>query len=85
MLIGAPAWPNASCDDGTSRVTPQRACFARRVEIVTPVAALERQWLLQWVLAWAGLSAVWRAEDGDDARSKLEVAPRAAAALGIVE
>jgi streptomycin 6-kinase len=59
--------------------------FARRVEIVTHAAAIDRQRLLQWVLAWAGLSAVWRREDGDDARSTLDVARLAAAALGIVE
>ncbi|VVE28291.1 hypothetical protein PFI31113_03471 [Pandoraea fibrosis] len=59
--------------------------FARRVEIVTHAAAIEHERLLQWVLAWAGLSAVWHAEDGGDARGTLAVARLAAAALGIVE
>ena len=35
------------------------SCFARRVDVMVEVAGLDRVRLLQWVLAWAGLSAAW--------------------------
>ncbi|VVE53578.1 hypothetical protein PHO31112_04863 [Pandoraea horticolens] len=77
-------YANLFCNpDGETALTP--GVFVRRVDIVTHAAALDRQRLLQWVLAWAGLSAVWRMEDGDDAQSALDVARLAAATLGIVE
>lgn len=60
--------------------------FARRVDIVTQAAAIEPRRLLQWVLAWAGLSVVWMLEDdhgrlGCEAEGRLDVARLAAAAL----
>lgn len=77
-------YANLFCNpDGDTAIAP--GVFARRVEIVTRAAAIDAQRLLLWVLAWAGLSAVWRREDGDDARRTLDVARLAGAALGIVE
>ncbi|AWQ04288.1 APH(6) family putative aminoglycoside O-phosphotransferase [Bordetella bronchiseptica] len=55
--------------------------FAARVALVAQEAGLERQRLLQWILAWAGLSAVWHLEDGTCAHIALQVARMAAAAL----
>ncbi|WP_370628309.1 aminoglycoside phosphotransferase family protein [Bordetella sp. BOR01] len=55
--------------------------FERRLDIVAGEAGLERHRLLQWILAWAGLSAIWRQQDGADAAGTLQVAERAAAAL----
>lgn len=43
--------------------TPGR--LARRVDMVADAAHLDRKRLLNWILAWAGLSAVWLMEVGD--------------------
>ncbi|HEX2077568.1 MAG TPA: aminoglycoside phosphotransferase family protein [Longimicrobium sp.] len=40
--------------------------LARQVEVVAEAAGLERTRLLKWVLAYAGLSAAWTLEEGDD-------------------
>lgn len=58
------------------------ACFAHRVETVAQCANLERRRLLQWVLAWAGLSAAWMLEDNIEPAVPLGVAQLAASALG---
>lgn len=57
--------------------------FSRQVAVIAEAAGLERGRLLQWVLAYAGLSAAWFLEDGDHAGadSQLQVAGLAAAAL----
>jgi streptomycin 6-kinase len=38
--------------------------FARRLAIVVETARLDRTRLLQWLVAWCGLSAVWVLNDG---------------------
>lgn len=55
--------------------------FARRVAVVTEAAGLERKRLLQWILAWAGLSAAWCLSDGGPPETALAVAALAAAEL----
>jgi streptomycin 6-kinase len=55
--------------------------LAHRVELIAKAAALERARLLQWILAWAGLSAVWLLDDGVSPESPLRVAELAAAEL----
>ncbi|GEO17496.1 hypothetical protein MAE02_51920 [Microvirga aerophila] len=56
--------------------------FARRLDIVTAAAGLERRRLLRWILAWTGLSAAWFLGDGDPlAAIDLQVAALAAAEL----
>jgi len=57
--------------------------FERQVKIVAKAAGLERRRLLQWVLAFAGLSAAWFLEDNDTqaAEGQLQVAKLAAYAL----
>ncbi|MBK5408710.1 3'-kinase [Pseudomonas sp. TH34] len=59
------------------------ARFARQVEIIVGAAGLERQRLLQWVVAHAGLSAAWFLEDDQRHRAdrELEVARLAQCAL----
>lgn len=53
-------------DDGAFACSPER--FARRLALVTQGAGLERRRLLQWIIAWTGLSAVWQiAVDGSPA------------------
>ncbi|WP_285418724.1 aminoglycoside phosphotransferase family protein [Pseudomonas sp. efr-133-TYG-5] len=72
-LICNPELPTAS--------DPQR--FHRQVEVIAEAARLERRRLLQWVLAFAGLSAAWFLEDDQQtaAAGQLQVAQLAAAAL----
>ncbi len=55
----------------------------RRVEQVCRLAGLERRRLLQWILAWAGLSAAWFMEDGQAADIDFRVAELAARALDL--
>jgi streptomycin 6-kinase len=56
--------------------------LARQADVVAAAAGLERGRLLRWVLAFAGLSAAWSLEDGDDPVQALAVAELAAAELG---
>lgn len=60
-------------------VLPER--FRRRLEIVTARSGQERRRLLQWILAYTGLSAAWIINDGDDPLVDLTVASFAAAEL----
>ncbi|WP_019584818.1 aminoglycoside phosphotransferase family protein [Deinococcus apachensis] len=57
--------------------------LARQAHVVAEAAGLDRGRLLQWVLAYAGLSVSWWLEDGrhDEAEPVLEVARIAAAEL----
>ena len=48
--------------------------LARQATIVANAAGLERNRLLKWVLAYAGLSAAWSLEDGDDPSLALAIA-----------
>lgn len=60
-------------------VDPAR--FARRVMLVAETARIDRRRLLQWILAWAGLSAVWMMEDALPADTRVEVGRLAASLL----
>ncbi|KVL58194.1 3'-kinase [Burkholderia cepacia] len=62
-------------------VDPAR--FTQRVVCVADAARLDRRRLLQWILAWSGLSAVWLMEDGLPPDTRLAVAQLAAHALGL--
>lgn len=57
--------------------------LSRQLDVVAQASRLERIRLAQWVLAWAGLSASWFAEDGatEKAQSTLNIAKIAAAEL----
>lgn len=57
--------------------------FHRQIEVIAHAAGLERRRLLQWVLAFAGLSAAWFLEDRDNlaAAGQLQVANLAACML----
>jgi streptomycin 6-kinase len=55
--------------------------LARQVGVVVEAAGLERKRLLQWILAWAGLSAAWWLQDGESPASDFLVAELAAAEL----
>ena len=55
--------------------------FERRLEVVSEAAGLERRRLLQWILAWTGLSAVWFLSDGEAPEIDLQIGQLAAAEL----
>ncbi len=71
---------NLFCNpDATIALCPAR--FQRRVEVVSATADIDRQRLLQWILAWSGLSAAWHLEDATDPDVALGVGRMAQAAL----
>ncbi len=75
-------YANLLCNpDGETAIVPGR--LARRADVVAQAANLDRRRLLQWVLAWAGLSATWLVQDGEAPDQALTVAAQAAAELGI--
>jgi streptomycin 6-kinase len=74
-------YANLFCNPDHATATDQ-AQFARRLDVVATSAPIERRLLLQWILAWAGLSASWLIGGGGSAETQLGVAKLAAAALG---
>ncbi|KRW97628.1 aminoglycoside phosphotransferase family protein [Paracoccus sp. MKU1] len=73
---------NPDLSDPSQPVATEPGRFARRLKVVAEAAGLDRRRLLQWILAWTGLSAAWFLEDGDPlARIDLHVAELAAAEL----
>lgn len=64
---------NIFCNpDAKVALSPGR--LARTLDVVADAAGLERARLLRWALAYAGLSAAWSLEDGDDPAGALAVA-----------
>ena len=61
-------------------VAPGR--LERQLDVVAEAAGLERERLLRWVLAYAGLSAAWTINEGDEPDVALPVAEIAAGLLG---
>jgi len=57
--------------------------LARRASIIARVAGLDRERLLRWTLAYAGLSAAWTLGDKGDASPALLIARIVAAELGL--
>lgn len=57
--------------------------FIQRLQIVSETAGLERERLLKWIIAWAGLSAVWFLDENltEKARSNFAVIRLAARQL----
>ncbi|MDO9383837.1 MAG: aminoglycoside phosphotransferase family protein [Hyphomicrobiaceae bacterium] len=53
----------------------------RQAGVIAEAAGYERRRLLQWILAYAGLSAVWILDDGDTPHLEFEVADIVAAEL----
>ncbi|KAA2239937.1 hypothetical protein F0L74_27525 [Chitinophaga agrisoli] len=62
-------------------LTTAKAHFHERLTTITATAQLDRQRLLQWILAWSGLSAIWTLQDGDQPDIALNTAAMAASAL----
>lgn len=65
--------------DGATALAPAR--FERQLAIVARSASLERRRLLEWTLAFAGLSASWHLADGTSPALDLDIARLAAALL----
>lgn len=59
----------------------ERTRFLRQLDVIVEHAGVDRRRLLEWVLAFAGLSAAWFLDDGMAADSDLSVAHLAAAEL----
>ncbi|MCZ4501162.1 MAG: 3-kinase [Marmoricola sp.] len=68
---------NILCNPTHSVATsPDR--FAHQLTVIADQAQLDRKRLQAWVLAWAGLSAIWSLQNGDDSSTALAVAALAA-------
>ena len=81
-LIGERAfdYANLFCNpDAPTAMNSYR--FLTRVDTVSEHAQLDRKRLLQWILAWCGLSATWHFEDHSDAAIALHIAQLAQNAL----
>jgi streptomycin 6-kinase len=73
-------YANMFCNpDPETATAPDR--FARRVQVVVEVAKVGHTRLLQWVLAWAGLSSAWLLDQEFSAALPLKVAELALAEL----
>ncbi len=73
---------NPDLGDAAMCIARDPARFRRRLEIVTEHSGIERQRLLQWILAWCGLSAAWFINDGMSAEIDLAIAELAIADIG---
>lgn len=73
-------YANLFCNPDLATATAPGA-LARRVAVVSRAAGIEPRRLLQWVLAYAGLSAAWDIGDGADPALPLAIAGIAAAEL----
>jgi streptomycin 6-kinase len=78
--MGFPGAPGLAAPGGAVATAPGR--LARRAAVVAEAAGMERGRLLRWVLAAAGLSAVWILDDGDHPGIDLAVAELTLAELG---
>ena len=66
-------YANLFCNpDAAIATDPGR--FIKRIRAVSEAARLEPKRLLQWIAAWAALSAAWAIEDGENPEPALAVA-----------
>ena len=73
-------YANMVCNPDLATATAPGALI-RRARIIAAAADFDMERYLNWVLAWAGLSAAWLLNDGDDAGGALTMAGLAAAEL----
>jgi len=71
-------YANIFCNPDTATAT---ARFDDRIAMVATVANIDTERLLQWILAWSGLSAYWQIESEQDARGPLAIGALAIARL----
>ncbi len=55
--------------------------FDHQVDVVAQAGSLDRRRLIQWTLAFTGLSAAWHLADGESAELDVAIGAIAAAAL----
>ncbi|MDD2057861.1 3'-kinase [Pseudomonas sp. GD03860] len=75
-------YANLFCNP-SPRIATDARLFKQRLALVCQVAALPRERMLQWIVAWCGLSAAWFLEDDlhEQAAPRLNVAQLALEAL----
>lgn len=73
-------YANIFCNPDHATATAPET-YARRVDVVATAATLDRKRLLQWILAWGGLSAAWHLGAGTSPDTAHKVAELAAAGL----
>ncbi len=71
--------PDIAGTDIPVATLPER--FSERLDIVLQKSGLERERLLQWIVAWTGLSAVWMIADNHSPEVDFRIAKLAIAAL----
>jgi streptomycin 6-kinase len=74
---------NPDLGDAAERIATRPGQLARRIEIASRMSGIEPRRLLQWVLAYTGLSASWMIADGFDPFVGLTIAQMAADELGL--
>jgi streptomycin 6-kinase len=72
---------NPDIDHPTPPVAILPARFSRRLDIAVERSGLERRRLLQWIVAWTGLSAAWWIGDGGNPEIDFRIAELANAEL----
>lgn len=55
-------------------VAVQDGRLAQQIHLISLQTGISKQHVLEWALAWAGLSAIWKIEDNIDAELPLRVA-----------
>jgi streptomycin 6-kinase len=75
-------YANLFCNPETDIEVTAPDRFRRRLAIVAEASGIRRERLLQWILAWAGLSAAWWLSDGVQPEIDLRIAELAAGELG---
>ena len=82
-LVGERAFDFANIlRDPDFQVATSPGRLARQAHVLAEAASLDRDRLLAWTLAFAGLSAAWIIGDGDEPTLDLAVAELAAAEIG---
>jgi streptomycin 6-kinase len=73
-------YTNILCNPGAALAERH---FDRRVDLISALAEIPTAELLEWTVAWTGLSASWFAEDGNarDERNALRIGALAEARL----
>lgn len=74
-------YANLFCNPETDIEVTAPDRFRRRLAIVTEESGIKRERLLQWILAWTGLSAAWWLSDGVHPEIDLRIAELAAGEL----
>jgi streptomycin 6-kinase len=72
---------NPDVGDASTRVARSPDRFMRRLEIVAEHSGVERHRLLQWIIAWTGLSAAWFIGDGQSPEVDFRIAELAIAEI----